>query len=141
LVTGSDYDKGVDEGHGFSYWIVLILLVIGLVLTFLRFQQTGGQLPGRSRGAPAGYGSPDAGYGTTPPAAQQGYAQPGYAQPGYAPPGYAPPAPPTTPPPPPTPQPGYAPPPPQPGYQQQPGYQPPPPGYQPPPPPQPPQQP
>jgi hypothetical protein len=131
--TGVSYDDVVDEGHGFSYWIVLILIVVGLVLCFLRFQQTGGQLPGRTSatGAQSGYGAP--------PQQQQGYPQPGYqtppAQPGYQPP--APQQPPYQPPQGPPPGQGY-PPAPQPGYQPppQPGYQPPQPGYQPPQPPQ-----
>jgi hypothetical protein len=130
LISGDQYDKGVEEGHGFSYWIVLILIVVGLVLCFLRFQQTGGQLPGRTSatGAQSGYGAP--------PQQQQGYPQPGYqtppAQPGYQPP--APQQPPYQPPQGPPPGQGY-PPAPQPGYQPppQPGYQPPQPGYQPPP--------
>ena len=146
--SGVSYDDVVDEGHSFSYWIVLILLVAGLVLCFLRFQQTGGQLPGRSAASAAPGGS--SGYGGTP--APQGYPQQGYQAPPAAQPPYQPPAPP---------QPGYAPPTPQgppPGQppavsryppQPQPGYQQPPPGYQPPPqppqgppqgPPQPPQQ-
>ena len=139
--TGVSYDDVVDEGHGFSYWIVLVLLVVGLVLCFLRFQQTGGQLPGRpsaGAGATSGYGPPP----------QQGYPQPGYQPPAQQQPPYQPPAPQQPPPgyPPPGPQqppPGYAPPGPQPpppyqppGTQQpQPGYQPPQPGYQPPQPP------
>jgi hypothetical protein len=55
---------GVDTGRGFGYWISLILIVAGLVLSFLRFQQTGGQLPigakrsGAQGGPPPGYGPP-----------------------------------------------------------------------------------
>ena len=41
---GLNADAIVDVGHGFSYWVVLVLLVVGLVLAFLRFQQTGAQL-------------------------------------------------------------------------------------------------
>ncbi len=40
---------GVDTGHGFGYWVSLIVIVAGLVLSFLRFQQTGGQLPAGRR--------------------------------------------------------------------------------------------
>jgi hypothetical protein len=126
-VGGSDYDKVIDNGHGFSYWIVLILAIVVAALCFLRFQQTGGQLPGRSAAAsgPQGYGPPPQ---QGPP--QQGFAAPP-PQPGYTPP---------------PPAPGYEPPPappaagqhPPPGYGQQPppGYgqpPPPPPGYTPPP--------
>ncbi len=75
--SGVSYDDVVDEGHGFSYWIVLILLVAGLVLCYLRFQQTGGQLPGRS--AAASGSAP--GYGAPPQQQQQGYPQPGYQPP------------------------------------------------------------
>lgn len=132
-VPSDVYDKAIDEGHGFSYWIVLILLVVALVLAFLRFQQTGGQLPGRMAGGPAqgGYGAPQPqqGYG------QQGYPQPGQASgPGYAPPpaqgppaGYAPPpaqGPPA----------GYGQQPPAPPQPQAPPVQGPPAGYAPPPP-------
>jgi hypothetical protein len=42
---GPGYDSAVDEGHSFGYWVSLILIIVGLVLSFLRFQQTGGQLP------------------------------------------------------------------------------------------------
>jgi hypothetical protein len=67
-VSGS----GIDEGHGFGYWISLIVIIAGLVLSFLRFQQTGGQLPiggqGRSGGAAGGTaGGPPAGGGYAPP--------------------------------------------------------------------------
>lgn len=120
-IDNSQYDKGISEGHGFSYWIVLVLLIIATALCFLRFQRTGGQLP--KFGTRGGSGTPSGGY------AGQGYTAPAtYGQPqgGYAPPPGAPPGPP----------PGYAPPPP--GYAPppQPGYSPPPgqpPGYAPPP--------
>jgi hypothetical protein len=36
---------GIDEGHGFGYWASLIVIIAGLVLCFMRFQQTGGKLP------------------------------------------------------------------------------------------------
>ena len=50
-VSDSDYKKGIDEGHGFSYWIVLALTLIGAALALVRFTQTGGKLPARG-GAP-----------------------------------------------------------------------------------------
>jgi hypothetical protein len=39
----------IDKGHGFSYWISLILLIAGTGLAFVRFTATGGKLeiPGR----------------------------------------------------------------------------------------------
>ena len=37
---------GVDTGHGFGYWASLVVVLAGLVLSLMRFQQTGGQLPG-----------------------------------------------------------------------------------------------
>jgi hypothetical protein len=49
----------VETGHGFGYWISLIVILAGLVLSFMRFQQTGGKLPiggagGPRPGGPAG---------------------------------------------------------------------------------------
>jgi len=58
-------DSAVDSGHGFGFWVGLILVLAGAVLTFLRFQQTGGQLPiggQRPGGAPTAPGQPP-GYG------------------------------------------------------------------------------
>jgi hypothetical protein len=115
----------IDYGRGYGYWIALIAVIVGAVATFLRFQQTGGQLPGRSKGGsnatPGGSGYGGVTYGAH--AQQPGYQpQPGYQQP--PPQGYQPPPPPQ----------GYQQPPPspQPGHQQPPT---PPPGYQPQPPP------
>ncbi|MDT4987747.1 MAG: hypothetical protein QOI74_1841 [Micromonosporaceae bacterium] len=132
----------VDYGRGFGFWAVLVLIVAAAVVTFLRFQQTGGKLPGlgssgaskqQSAYGQPGYGAPGqqgpAGYGAPTYGAagqQQGYQQPptpqGY-QPQPPPGGYQPPAPqPGYPPQPSAPQPGYPPqsPAPQPGYPQQP---------------------
>jgi hypothetical protein len=39
-------DFGPNGGHGFSFWLSLILAGAGAVLTLMRIQQTGGQLPG-----------------------------------------------------------------------------------------------
>jgi hypothetical protein len=146
---------GIDDGHGFGYWASLVLIIAGLVLSLMRFQQSGGQLPGGlsskmpnigqhgpqggiGSGSQGGYGSgSQGGYGSAPQAGsapQPGYGsapQPGYGsapQPGYgsAPqPGYGS-----------APQPGYGSAP-QPGYGSapQPGVgapPPPPPGYGPP---------
>lgn len=38
----------VDKGHGFSYWLSLLLLLGGTGLSFVRFTQTGGKLPSRA---------------------------------------------------------------------------------------------
>jgi hypothetical protein len=37
-------------GHGAGYWLSLIVIAAGAVLSFLRFQQTGGSLPGSMSG-------------------------------------------------------------------------------------------
>jgi hypothetical protein len=36
------------KGHGFGYWLSLLSILGGTVLSFMRFQQTGGKLPTRS---------------------------------------------------------------------------------------------
>jgi hypothetical protein len=43
---GSFGDFKVDKGHGFAFWIDLILILGGTVLTLMRAQQTGTELPG-----------------------------------------------------------------------------------------------
>ena len=58
--NGISVPSSVDTGHGFGYWASLIVIVAGLVLSFLRFQQTGGQLPG-------GIGPRSGGPGLPPP--------------------------------------------------------------------------
>jgi hypothetical protein len=115
-------------GHGFGFWITLILVIIGLVVTLMRFQQTGGQLPGRLAGIPnIGQHGPQGGltgggqqtYGTGSTSGYGTQAPP----PGYG----APPQPGTGMPPQ---QPGYGTPPQQPGYGTPPQQsQQPPPGY------------
>ncbi|HEY7008855.1 MAG TPA: hypothetical protein VH395_07940 [Jatrophihabitantaceae bacterium] len=114
----------VDAGHGFSYWVVLVLAALVTALSALRLVQASGET---GAGTDGGVGS---GAGTQPPVVppqQPGYQQPGYQQPGYQQPGYQ-----QQPPPPPPQQPGYQ----QPGYQQQPPPAPPQqPGYAAPPPP------
>lgn len=96
----------VDAGHGFSYWLVLIFIVIATVLAAMRYMESGGQLPGALGHAgtagqhPGGASSAAAGYGQ-PPGPPPGPA----AAPPDQPSGYAPP-----PPPPAGPPPGYEPP-------------------------------
>ncbi len=88
---------GVDTGRGFGYWASLIVIIAGLVLSLMRFQATGGQLPGGLQGKipnVGGYGpqggltggsAPHPGPGQQPPP------PPGYGQQPPPPPGYGPP--------------------------------------------------
>lgn len=47
VFPGSDVSgAGLDKGHGFGYWIDLILVIAGTVLSLMRAQQTGTALPG-----------------------------------------------------------------------------------------------
>jgi hypothetical protein len=146
-LSSSIYDKVIDNGVGFSWYIVLILGLVITALSFLRFQQTGGTLPGRGAKATTegfapsgGYGQPS-GYGQAP---QQDYGAPTQQPGGYAPPPSAPQGPPPQSAPtqqmPVQQMPPQGPPqgPPQqmPPQGPPPGYQQPPPGYTPPPPPQ-----
>ena len=99
---------GIDTGRGFGYWASLIVILAGLVLSLMRFQQTGGQLPGALGKIPdIGQHGPQGGIGG--PAAPPQGPPPGYGPPAGPPPGYGPPA---GPPPSAGPPPGYAPPPP-----------------------------
>jgi uncharacterized membrane protein len=119
-ILGQHYSSSF--GHGFSFWLSLILILGGTVLALMRFQQTGGQLPGPLAGMPnigqhgpqggiggqqSAYGAPQGGYG----APQGGFGAPPTG-PGVPPPppaGYGPPqGGPGAPPPPPA---GYGPPP------------------------------
>lgn len=34
-----------NTGHGFGYWISLVVIIAGLAMSYLRFTQTGGKLP------------------------------------------------------------------------------------------------
>jgi hypothetical protein len=130
-------------GHGVGYWVSLIVIIAGLVLCFLRLQQTGGQLPGRGGststaagfGPPTGYGQPQqpgygqpSTYGQQPGAGQpSGYGAPqqGSPQPGaHSAPQGPPPGPPQGPP--------SGPPPPPPSLQKPPSDSEVPPGYGPP---------
>lgn len=69
-------------GHGAGYWITLLAVIAGLVLSLMRFQQSGGQLPGALGKMPniGGHGPggnqppPPPGYG--PPAGGGGYPPP-----------------------------------------------------------------
>ena len=75
--------SSVDKGHSFGFWISLIVIIAGLVLSLMRFQQTGGELPGalakvpniggQHPGGPAGPPpqGPPPGYGP-PPGPPQG---------------------------------------------------------------------
>lgn len=69
----------IDKGHGVGFWISLIVIIAGLVLSLMRFQQTGGKLPGPlanmpnigSKGPQGGIGGqqnppPPPGYGPPP---------------------------------------------------------------------------
>jgi hypothetical protein len=49
---------GVDTGHGFGYWISLVLIIAGLVLSVLRLKATGGRLPWEKGPTNPGYGTP-----------------------------------------------------------------------------------
>jgi len=75
---------GVDEGHGFGYWVSLIVIIAGTVLSLMRLQQTGGKLPGAlgnmptigghgPHGGAGGPGQPPQGYNPPP---GQGYGPP-----------------------------------------------------------------
>jgi hypothetical protein len=47
--SGGNFGGGIslDKGHGFSYWLSLLVLLAATVVSFMRFQQTGGKLPGK----------------------------------------------------------------------------------------------
>lgn len=117
---GTDFGAGGchitgSVGHGFGYWASLVVIIVGLVAALMRFQQTGGQLPGALNKMPnIGDKGPQGGMSGGSQMGVSGWPSP--PAPGYQPPapGYEPPAP------------GYDPPPS--------GYQPPAPGNQPPPP-------
>jgi hypothetical protein len=61
-------DADVNKGHSFGFWLGLILILAGTVVSFMRFQQTGGQLPigGRTAGGPSGPPPSGGGYGPPP---------------------------------------------------------------------------
>jgi hypothetical protein len=67
--NGISVPSSVDTGHGIGYWISLIVIIAGLVLSFMRFQQTGGKLPISGGAKPPnapGPGQPPPGYGPPP---------------------------------------------------------------------------
>ena len=70
-IAGCTIDAHV--GHGAGYWLSLIVIIAGLVLSLMRLQQTGGQLPGALNNLPniGAYGpggqSPQAPPMTPPP--------------------------------------------------------------------------
>jgi hypothetical protein len=113
--NGIDVPSGVDKGRDFGFWVSLILVIAGLVLSLMRLQQTGGTLPGAlanlpnigargpQGGIPGGQPQypPHGGQAQYPPQSQPQY--PPQGGPGAPPPpGYNPPQPP--------PPPGYGPP-------------------------------
>ncbi|MBN9620293.1 MAG: hypothetical protein J0H43_11275 [Actinobacteria bacterium] len=49
---------GADTGNGVGYWLSLIVIIAGTVLSLMRFQQKGGQLPGALNKIP-NIGGPD----------------------------------------------------------------------------------
>jgi len=51
-------DFGPDGGHGFSFWLSLILAAGNAVLSLMRLQQTGGTLPGPLNSLPRIGGQP-----------------------------------------------------------------------------------
>jgi hypothetical protein len=79
VFPGDDPPSGlgysVDEGHGIGYWVSLIVIVAGTVLSLMRLQATGGKLPGALGNMPniggygpqGGSGGPQPGPGVTPP--------------------------------------------------------------------------
>jgi hypothetical protein len=84
---GISVPSGIDKGHGIGYWLSLIVIAAGLVLSLLRFTQSGGQLPGRMAGLGSGSGragrggpgTPGGGYGASGSAGPGGYGAPGPA--------------------------------------------------------------
>jgi hypothetical protein len=91
LPDGTNLNDLIDITRGFSFWIVLIAAAAVTLAALLRFQQTGGQLPGR----PAAATGQVPGHAPPPPASPANYVPP----PPYGPPpGYPPSAPPGPPP-------------------------------------------
>jgi hypothetical protein len=73
---------GYDRGHGFGYWASLIVIIAGLVVSLMRFQQTGGKLPGPLSNMPnIGAKGPQGGIGGQQNPPQPPPPPPGYGQP------------------------------------------------------------
>lgn len=113
--SGTIYARNFDVSlnHGFGFWISLIVIIAGLVLSLMRLQATGGELPGALGNMPnlGGYGpqdsarsgrptpapspgavpQPGAGTPTPQPGAGTPTPQPGYGTPTPPSPGYGPP--------------------------------------------------
>jgi hypothetical protein len=65
--SSSAYDKSISNGHGFSYWMVLILLLVITTVSLLRIRNGDAQSAGSARQA-AGHGYPAPGQHAAPPA-------------------------------------------------------------------------
>ena len=81
--------SGVDTGHGLGYWVSFIVIIAGTVMSLMRLQATGGQLPGNmGKNVPnlGGYG-PQGGIsgggtgGSQPPQGGNPPPPPGYGPP------------------------------------------------------------
>jgi hypothetical protein len=70
--------SGVDFGRGFGFYASLIVVIAGLVLSLMRFQQAGGQLPGALNKMPNIGGHRPGNTPPPPPVPPQG---PGYGPP------------------------------------------------------------
>jgi hypothetical protein len=68
--------SGLDKGHAFGYWISLIVILAGLVLSLMRFQESGGQLPGALSKMPNIGGHRPGGTPPPPPPPPPGYGPP-----------------------------------------------------------------
>lgn len=106
---------GIDTGRGVGYWLSLIVIIAGLVLSLMRLQQTGGKLPGALANLPniGRRGARGFGAASAPPSPHQAPPPPAYGPPPpYSPPPeQAPPPPAYGPPPEQAPPPAYGPPP------------------------------
>jgi hypothetical protein len=65
------YDSSIVDGHGFSYWVVLVLLCLLTLVTFLRMRQTAPMRQtalsrSTSVAGPGAVGQPPPGYGPPP---------------------------------------------------------------------------
>jgi len=60
VIPGDTRGTGIDKGHSYGFWISLVVILAGLVLSLMRFQQRGGQLPGALSKLPNIGGGPTA---------------------------------------------------------------------------------